>query len=58
MIDEILGFFLSLFQGLRVQMGITFTEQTLQTFMSLFTREQLTETIMHDSVAGHKVIDK
>ena len=37
-VDDIMGFFLALFQGLRVQMGVTFTEQTIHTFMNLFTR--------------------
>ena len=44
--DDILGFFLALFQGLRVQMGVPFTEHVIQTFMSLFTREQLAEIIL------------
>lgn len=37
-IDSLMSFFLSLFQGLRVQMGVPFTEQTIQTFMTLFTQ--------------------
>ncbi len=37
-LDVMLGFFLSLFRGLRVQMGVAFTEQTLQTFITMFTR--------------------
>ena len=37
-VDDIMGFFLALFRGLRVQMGVTFTEQTIHTFMNLFTR--------------------
>lgn len=36
--DEMLSFFLTLFQALRVQMGIAFTEQIIQTFLSMFTR--------------------
>ena len=36
--DDILGFFLALFQGLRLQMGPAFTETTIRTFMSMFTR--------------------
>ena len=31
-------FFLTLTEGLRVQMGAAFTEQTIQTFLDLFTR--------------------
>lgn len=37
-IDSLMSFFLSLFQGLLVQMGVPFTEQTIQTFMTLFTQ--------------------
>lgn len=36
--DEMLSFFLTLFQGLRVQMGVPFTEQIIQTFLNMFTR--------------------
>ncbi|XP_064607184.1 exportin-6-like [Liolophura sinensis] len=56
--DDILGFFLALFQGLRVQMGIPFTEKTIQTFLSLFSSDQLTETILHESSAGTQVVEK
>lgn len=37
-VDSLMSFFLSLFQGLRVQMGVPFAEQTIQTFMTLFTQ--------------------
>lgn len=40
--DEMLSFFLTLFQGLRVQMGVPFTEQIIQTFLNMFTRYCLT----------------
>ena len=33
-----MSFFLALFQGLRVQMGVPFAEQTIQTFMNFFTQ--------------------
>lgn len=36
--DEMLSFFLTLFQALRVQMGVAFTEQIIQTFLGMFTR--------------------
>uniref|UniRef100_A0A673JZR1 Exportin-6 n=1 Tax=Sinocyclocheilus rhinocerous TaxID=307959 RepID=A0A673JZR1_9TELE len=39
--DEMLSFFLTLFQALRVQMGVAFTEQIIQTFLSMFTRAAL-----------------
>ncbi|CAB1341276.1 unnamed protein product [Coregonus sp. 'balchen'] len=35
--DEMLSFFLTLFQGLRVQMGVPFTGQIIHTFLSMFT---------------------
>lgn len=36
--DEMLAFFLTLFQALRVQMGVAFTGQIIHTFLSMFTR--------------------
>lgn len=57
-VDEIMGFFLALFQGLRVQMGVPFTEQTIHTFMNLFTREQLAETIQQETGVAFRVIEK
>ncbi|KAL8597658.1 hypothetical protein ACOMHN_031593 [Nucella lapillus] len=57
-VDEIMGFFLALFQGLRVQMGVPFTEQTIHTFMNLFTRQQLTETIQQETGVAFRVIEK
>lgn len=56
--DEILGFFMATFQCLRVQMGVSFTEQIIRTFMTLFTKEQLTEIIQNESEAGIKVVDR
>lgn len=56
--DDILGVFLALFQGLRVQMGVPFTERVIQTFMGLFTQKQLEETILQESTAGFKVVEK
>lgn len=56
--DEMLSFFLTLFQGLRVQMGGPFTEQIIQTFLNMFTREQLAESILHEGSAGCHVVEK
>ncbi|MCJ8739399.1 hypothetical protein PDJAM_G00046660 [Pangasius djambal] len=56
--DEMLSFFLTLFQALRVQMGVTFTEQIIQTFLSMFTREQLAVSILQEGSAGSKVVIK
>lgn len=57
-VDVMMSFFLALFQALRIQMGVPFTEQTIQTFMSVFSREQLAMTIYHESSAAHRVIEK
>ncbi|KAK6481864.1 exportin-6-like [Huso huso] len=56
--DEMLSFFLTLLQGLRVQMGVPFTEQIIQTFLNMFTREQLSESILHEGSAGCRVVEK
>ncbi|XP_066546307.1 exportin-6 [Amia ocellicauda] len=56
--DEMLTFFLTLFQGLRVQMGVPFTEQIIQTFLNMFTREQLAESILQEGSAGCRVVEK
>uniref|UniRef100_A0ACB8FLN7 Exportin-6 n=1 Tax=Sphaerodactylus townsendi TaxID=933632 RepID=A0ACB8FLN7_9SAUR len=56
--DKMLSFFLTLFQGLRVQMGVPFTEQVIQTFLNMFTREQLAESILHDGSTGCRVVEK
>lgn len=49
--DEMLSFFLTLFQGLRVQMGVPFTEQIIQTFLNMFTRYCLVLVIFFLSLA-------
>uniref|UniRef100_A0A671TAA3 Importin N-terminal domain-containing protein n=1 Tax=Sinocyclocheilus anshuiensis TaxID=1608454 RepID=A0A671TAA3_9TELE len=56
--DEMLSFFLTLFQALRVQMGVAFTEQIIQTFLSMFTREQLAVSILQEGSSGSKVVQK
>uniref|UniRef100_A0A3Q2R005 Exportin 6 n=1 Tax=Fundulus heteroclitus TaxID=8078 RepID=A0A3Q2R005_FUNHE len=56
--DEMLAFFLTLFQALRVQMGVAFTGQIIQTFLSMFTREQLAASILHEGSAGCRVVQK
>ncbi|KAG5831910.1 hypothetical protein ANANG_G00285420 [Anguilla anguilla] len=56
--DEMLSFFLTLFQGLRVQMGVPFTEQIIQTFLNMFTREQLAASIQQEGSAGCRVVEK
>uniref|UniRef100_A0A8C4R6Y5 Exportin 6 n=1 Tax=Eptatretus burgeri TaxID=7764 RepID=A0A8C4R6Y5_EPTBU len=54
--DEVLAFFLTLFQSLKVQMGAPFTEQMLQTFLSMFTRQQLAESVELEGGAGEQVV--
>ncbi|ESO82003.1 hypothetical protein LOTGIDRAFT_135499 [Lottia gigantea] len=57
-IESIMSFFLALFQGLRVQMGVSFTQQAIQTFMNLFTKEHLAQTIHEESSSAFRVIEK
>uniref|UniRef100_A0A3Q3K7P5 Importin N-terminal domain-containing protein n=1 Tax=Monopterus albus TaxID=43700 RepID=A0A3Q3K7P5_MONAL len=56
--DEMLAFFLTLFQALRVQMGAAFTGQIIHTFLSMFTREQLAASVLHEGSAGCRVVQK
>ncbi|KAK5856463.1 hypothetical protein PBY51_008055 [Eleginops maclovinus] len=56
--DEMLAFFLTLFQALRVQMGVAFTGQIIQTFLGMFTREQLAASILQEGSAGCRVVQK
>ncbi|XP_059011325.1 exportin-6 isoform X3 [Mustela nigripes] len=56
--DEMLSFFLTLFRGLRVQMGVPFTEQIIQTFLNMFTREQLADSILNEGSTGCRVVEK
>ncbi|KAM4635404.1 exportin-6 isoform 2-T3 [Polymixia lowei] len=56
--DEMLSFFLTLFQALRVQMGVPFTGQIIHTFLSMFTREQLAASILQEGSAGCRVVQK
>ncbi|KAM6962761.1 exportin-6 [Aplochiton taeniatus] len=56
--DEMLSFFLTLFQALRVQMGVSFTGHIIQTFLSMFTREQLAASILQEGSAGSRVVEK
>ena len=56
--DEILGFLLTLFENLKVQLGPAVTEQIVQQLLHIFTRQQLSETLHHESTAGSRVINK
>ncbi|XP_048575902.1 exportin-6 isoform X2 [Nematostella vectensis] len=57
-IDAILGFLLALFQSLKIQIGTAVTEQIVQRLMSIFTRDQLYATIVHESSLGSRVVEK
>ncbi|XP_076324683.1 LOW QUALITY PROTEIN: exportin-6-like [Tachypleus tridentatus] len=57
--EDILALFLALFGVLRSQMGLPFAEQTIQTFLGLFTSEQLLSgCITHERNAGCRVVEK
>lgn len=56
--DKILGFLLTLFESLKVQLGPAVTEQIVQQLLHTFTRQQLSETLLHESSAGSRVISK
>ncbi|PNF22047.1 Exportin-6 [Cryptotermes secundus] len=56
--ETILDFFLIAFAGLQQQLGATFTELTVQTFLGVFTREHLAESLGQESGAGTRVVEK
>lgn len=37
-IEKIMAYFLAMFQSLRVQMGVSFTEKAINTFINVFSR--------------------
>lgn len=57
-IDSILGFLMAVFGSLRVQLGVAYTEQIIHRLLGMFTQEQLKETILHESSAGSRVLEK
>ena len=57
-IDSILGFLLAIFGSLRVQLGVAYIEQIIHRLLGMFTQEQLKETILHESSAGSRVLEK
>lgn len=56
--DEFLGFLLTLFENLKVQLGPAVTEQIVEPLLHTFTRQQLSEILHHESTAGSRVINK
>ena len=55
--EVILQFLLALLENLKVQVGPAVTEQIIQRLLNIFTREQLTETILHESSAGARAVE-
>ena len=49
---------MTLFESLKVQIGSSVTEQIVQQLLHTFTRQQLSETLLHESSAGSRVINK
>ncbi|KAK7871791.1 hypothetical protein R5R35_014051 [Gryllus longicercus] len=56
--EVILDFFLTAFGGLQQQLGASFTETTVQTFLDVFTREHLSSSLGQEGGAGARVVDK
>lgn len=56
--EGVLDLLLSMFRILQPQLGAAFVEQMLQTFLSLFTREQLQDCILKEGSAGIRVVEK
>ncbi|CAL1529210.1 unnamed protein product [Lymnaea stagnalis] len=56
-VENIMTFFLAMFQGLRVQMGVAFTEKIIHAFMNVFSRELLAQTIHHETSGAFRVIE-
>lgn len=56
--DSILGFLLTLFESLKVQIGPAVTEQIVQQLLHSSTQQQLAETLLHEGTAGSCVINK
>ncbi|GFN87199.1 exportin-6 [Plakobranchus ocellatus] len=56
-VEHIMTYFLAMFQGLRVQMGVTFTEKVIHTFMNVFSGKLLSETIHQETSGAFRVIE-
>ncbi|XP_033630549.1 exportin-6-like [Asterias rubens] len=57
-VDDMMAFYLAIFQSLRVQMGIPTIQHTITIFLDIFTRERLATTILEDSGKGRGVVEK
>ena len=58
MCEEAFSFFRTVLDVLKSQMGADSVNQVVHTVLTLFSRDQLTESVMHDGSAGIKVIEK
>ncbi|XP_049807007.1 exportin-6-B isoform X3 [Schistocerca nitens] len=56
--EAILEFFMKAFAGLQQQLGASLTETTVQTFLDVFTREQLSTSMGQEGGAGARVVEK
>ncbi|GFS20899.1 exportin-6-like [Elysia marginata] len=56
-VEHVMTYFLAMFQGLRVQMGVAFTEKVIHTFMNIFSGELLTHTIHQETSGAFRVIE-
>lgn len=57
-LDPLMGFFLSLFDCMRAQVGVALTERITHTFMTLLTREHLQETLSEEASLATHVVEK
>ncbi|KAF6027108.1 XPO6 [Bugula neritina] len=56
-LEKIVEFFLVLIRSLRVQMGVTVTQQTIQTFIDLFTKERIMEILNQENQTAYRIIE-
>ncbi|XP_076821839.1 exportin-6-like [Clavelina lepadiformis] len=56
--EVVMSLFLSVFGALRRQMGVDLIARTIQSFISKFSHDQLEQTILHENVAGVRVVEK
>ena len=57
-LDPLMGFFLSLFDTMKAQVGMALTQRTTHTFMGLLTREHLEEALAEEGSVATRVVEK
>ena len=57
-LDTLMGFFLTVFDSLKSQVGPFLTQRTTQTFMGLLTREHIEAALEREGSHGSKVVEK